>query len=70
MEYLIVYLIFIVLGVLFTVAIMRAVFMIPTIVDNLRAQTKHLNEIKQNQKDLLAALNTGHLVKKAADSDV
>jgi hypothetical protein len=41
------------LGIIITVLVMRAVFMIPTIVDNLKIQTELLTEIAKTQNEIL-----------------
>ena len=47
----IVLLIFFAIGIALMVVIMRAVFMIPTIVKNLTRQTELLEEILKNQRE-------------------
>jgi hypothetical protein len=51
--FLLVYLIFSAIGIVITILIMRAVFSIPTIVDNLKEQTRLLTDIAVNQRIIL-----------------
>jgi len=50
---LIVYLLFSGIGIVITIFIMRAVFSIPTIVDNLKEQTSLLKDIAVTQRAIL-----------------
>jgi len=51
-AYLIMYLVLIAIGIAITVIIMRAVFMIPTIVFNLKQQTEHLKLLASKENHL------------------